>query len=112
MKGQITLEMLISFSVFIAIIGIFIGIGQTQLESTENAVEKFNAKLSAEKCATVIDFYFANGGENKVELEEKCSIDNNEKTIVKVDEAQASILNDKSSIKQSKIEVESDGHYR
>ena len=70
--GQVHLEALICFAVFMAIVGSFLAaMGNIETDAKTGA-DAFTAESSAQKCAIVIDSLYANGGGELDNLEINC----------------------------------------
>ncbi|MDO8634386.1 MAG: hypothetical protein Q7K34_03800 [archaeon] len=63
-----------TLSIMIVLLAIGFGLEATKAvhEKTRDAFYAFEAKVAAEKCAALIDSFYANGGGKFIELETEC----------------------------------------
>lgn len=112
---MISLEAIISFLCFLAVLGVFAALLNTQIQLAVEGSELFNAVLDAEKCSVIIDSFYANSG-GEIDLETACTVQGAEViTGNGAARGKATILNRKTKIMQlgngTVIEVMVGKHY-
>lgn len=113
---MINLEAMISFLCFLAILGVFVGLLNLSIQEALDKGEFLRARLSAEKCSSIIDAFYANSGGEIIDLEIDCTMQQGE--IIAEENGRrgkAAILNNKTKLLQlgtgTIIEVGVGEHY-
>ena len=68
------LEPLISFTVFLSVLALFTAAVASAETKADSSLETFNAKLSANKCASLIDSVYSNSGELEAGEGTECTV--------------------------------------
>lgn len=112
-----TLEALISFAIFLALLGAFAGIEAMQSAKASEASYKFSAALESGRCALVIDSFYANSGGALQDFSSSCYMTGASTVAAKINgfEKEGAILNSGTKLIQTphgtKMEVHVNEHY-
>lgn len=113
-----TLEAMIAFALFLALLGTFIGIEAAQSAKASETAYKFSAALESCRCALVIDSFYANSGGALQGFSSKCYMKGENTVAAKISgfEKEGAILNSGTKLIQTphgtRMEVRVNEHYR
>ncbi|MFH1224500.1 MAG: hypothetical protein V1676_01725 [Candidatus Diapherotrites archaeon] len=113
-----TLEAMLSFALFLALLGAFAGIEAMQSAKASEAAYKFSAELESCRCALVIDSFYANSGGALQGFGSSCYMKGTNSVAAQVRgfEKESAILNSGTKLIQTprgtRMEVQVNEHYR
>ncbi|MBU0662045.1 MAG: hypothetical protein ABH854_03950 [Candidatus Diapherotrites archaeon] len=113
-----SLEAMISFAVFLAVLGTFAALGASQTTQAQGAVSMFEAKLESARCALGIDSFYANAGGAISGFKTACYMKGQQSVASRKEgfEKESAVLNPGTTLSQSThgtgIEVKINEHYR